>query len=238
MLVSADSNITEDGITYAVADGSATVLSCEQSVSGILDIPAQIRSYPVVAIADRAFSDCTLISELTIPASVESIGDYAFYRCYGLSSVTFSFGTRRIGEHAFDACTSLSYAFIPTSVEYIGDYAFSMCSALTSVTVAASVSEIGENSFKHADAMSFVYVTEGSCAHSYLTSRLVSVKLINGDVDADGTLTSSDVTLLVRCLSGYELGDGCDTRAADVYTDGKLSNRDVIYCIQKLAGWR
>ena len=113
-----------------------------------------------------------------------------------------------------------------------------MCSALSSVTVSASVDEIGENSFKHCDAMTGVYVTDGSFAHTYLTSRLVDVELINGDADADGVLTNADISLIVRCLSGYDTEDGFDEKKIDVYTDGKLTNRDVIWCVQKIAGWR
>ena len=237
-LVCAEESITEGGITYAVSGGEAAVVGCEQNVEGALAIPSVIESYPVTAIRDRAFSDRTLISSVAIPESVVTIGEYAFYRCYGLESVTLGFGVESIGAHAFDACSSLSYVFIPTSVLTIGDYAFSMCSALSSVTVSASVSLIGENSFKHADAMEGVYVTDGSYAHTYLASRLVDVELINGDADGDGALTNADISLIVRCLSGYDAEERFDERKIDVYTDGKLSNRDVIFCIQKLAGWR
>ena len=50
------------------------------------------------------------ITELVVPDSVTSIGDYAFHNCSGLTSVT-----------------------IPNSVTLIGSYAFYQCSSLTSV---------------------------------------------------------------------------------------------------------
>ena len=55
---------------------------------------------------------------------VTTIGHYAFYRCYSLTSVT-----------------------IPDSVTAIGDYAFNSCSSLTSIIIPDSVTEIGEGAF-------------------------------------------------------------------------------------------
>ena len=234
----ADGVQSEGGFEYTVSGGKATVVGAAAAVSGELEIPAQIGGYAVAAIGERAFADQTGITALKVPSSVKSIGDYAFYRCSGLAAVTIDFGALIIGEHAFDACTSLTYAFIPTSVESIGDYAFSMCAALASVTVPASVSAIGENSFKHCDAMSGVYVTQNSTAHTYLAHRKVDVEMIDGDADGDGTLTTTDIALYVRYLSGAEVTESFDPYKLDLYTDGKLSNRDAIYCIQKLTGWR
>ena len=234
----ADGVLCEGGFEYTVVDGQASIVGVTAQLEGKLEIPAELGGYAVSSIGARAFADQTGVTELIVPSSVKSIGDYAFYRCYGLTALTIDFGAMSIGEHAFDACTALTYAFIPTSVETIGDYAFSMCAALASVTVPASVSVIGENSFKHCDAMSGVYVTEDSTAHIYLAHRKVDVEMIDGDTDGDGVLTTTDITKYVRYLSGVEMDETFDPYKLDLYTDGKLSNRDAIYCIQKLTGWR
>ena len=54
---------------------------------------------------------------VVIPDSVTSIGDYAFYKCKGLTSVTIPDSVTSIGDYAFDGCTGL------TSVYYTGDIA-------------------------------------------------------------------------------------------------------------------
>lgn len=59
-------------------------------------------------------------------------------------------------------------------------------------------------------------------------------KKVSGDVDLDAKLTNSDVSLLVRVLSGFEAQD---VSMADVDGDGKLTNRDAVKMIQSLAGW-
>ncbi len=52
---------------------------------------------------------------MTIPSSVTSIGELAFFYCTSLTSVTIGNGVTSIGEHAFEACTNL------TSVYFIGN---------------------------------------------------------------------------------------------------------------------
>ena len=48
-----------------------------------------------------------LVADLVIPDGVTSIGDYAFYCCYGLTSVTIGEGVTSIGERAFAGCIKL-----------------------------------------------------------------------------------------------------------------------------------
>jgi hypothetical protein len=53
-----------------------------------------------------------------------------------------------------------------------------------------------------------------------------------GDYDSDGTVTNVDITLLVRYLSGVDIG----VEAVDLNGDGKINNRDAIYLIKVVAG--
>jgi hypothetical protein len=69
-----------------------------------------------------------------IPNSVTSIGNYAFFKCSNLTSVTIPDSVTSIGDYAFDYCNGLTSITIPSSVTSIGNGAFSNCENLTSIT--------------------------------------------------------------------------------------------------------
>jgi hypothetical protein len=84
---------------------------------------------------------------VTIPNSVTSIGERAFYGCRGLTSIEIPNSVTSIGEAAFNCCSGLTSIEIPNSVTSIGEYAFAECTGLTSVTIGNSVTSIGEGAF-------------------------------------------------------------------------------------------
>ena len=68
-----------------------------------------------------------------IPNSVTSIGEWAFYGCSSMTSVTIPNSVTSIGQGAFYGCSSMTSVTIPNSVTSIGNNAFSYCTSLTSI---------------------------------------------------------------------------------------------------------
>lgn len=101
----------------------------------------------VTSIGDFAFYGCTGLTSVSIPDSVTSIGYSAFEGCTGLTSITIPDSVTSIGNSAFCGCTGLTIIEIPDSVTSIGDYAFSGCTELTSVSIPGSVRSIGQKAF-------------------------------------------------------------------------------------------
>ncbi len=101
----------------------------------------------VTSIGDYAFYGCSSLASVTIGNSVTSIGYSAFYGCSSLTSVTIPDSVTSIGGDAFKYCSSLTSVTIPDSVTSIDYYAFAACSSLTSVTIPDSVTNIGTYTF-------------------------------------------------------------------------------------------
>ena len=113
-----------------------------------------------VCCARNLYLNGTLIEDLVIPNGVTMIGDYAFYNCDALTSVTIGDSVTTIGEKAFGGCDSLTSVTIGDSVTTIGDYAFSGCDALTSVTIGDSVTTIGKRAFNNCTSLKKVDITD------------------------------------------------------------------------------
>ena len=98
-------------------------------------------------LGDYAFYGCSGLTSLTIPSSVTSIGGDAFRDCSGLTSLTIPSSVTSIGSYAFCDCSGLTSLTIPSSVTSIGNAAFYDCSSLTSLTIPSSVTSIGNVAF-------------------------------------------------------------------------------------------
>jgi hypothetical protein len=86
------------------------------------------RANPLYCAQHLYSNNNTEITNLTIPSSVTSIGDFAFTGCSGLTSVTIPNSVTSIGEYAFAGCSGLTSVTIPNSVTSIGKDAFTQCS--------------------------------------------------------------------------------------------------------------
>ena len=98
-------------------------------------------------LGDYGFYGCSGLISLTIPSSVTSIGEAAFNGCSGLTSLTIPSRVTSIGGGAFYGCSNLTSLTIPSSVISIGSSAFYSCSGLTSLTIPSSVTSIGNSVF-------------------------------------------------------------------------------------------
>lgn len=82
-----------------------------------------------------------------VPEGVIEIADSAFINCTNLTAVKFPTTLERIGKYAFKLCENLKSIDIPDSVTEIGQYAFWMCHSLSKVRLSANLSKIESNAF-------------------------------------------------------------------------------------------
>ena len=88
-----------------------------------------------------AFSGCSSLTALTVPAGFTEIGDDAFSGCSSLTTLTLPAGLATIGEFAFDSCSSLTTLTLSAGLTTIGPWAFANCSSLTTLTIVSDHAE-------------------------------------------------------------------------------------------------
>ena len=152
--------------------------------------------------------DITSFDELQYFTGLTTIGDYAFYGCINMTSVTIPSSVTSIGDWAFGECKKLSSMEIPDGVASIGSGAYYACLALTSIHIPRSVVSIAEWSALPTsvssitvDADNPIYDSRNKCNAVIKTA---TNKLVSG---CKNTIIPKDVVIIgVTSLSGcYEL---------------------------------
>ena len=116
----AQTTFTAENLKYKVTDATAKTVE----LTGYVTAPTDALTIPA-----------TVTNEST-EYSVTSIGSWAFSSCSSLTAVTIPASVTNIGSNAFERCSSLTEVTIPASTIYIDNWVFDYCSALTAIHVA------------------------------------------------------------------------------------------------------
>ena len=152
------------GFVYIVLENGTVEVRGYKGTETDLVIPNEIDGKTVTRIGETfswGVTNCEAFTNITIPDTVTSIGDYAFIGCSGLTSMTIPKGVTRIDNGVFNGCTKLESVIIPEGVTSIGDSAFEYCSSLESITIPKTVISIGDNAFYQCTELTSVTIPEG-----------------------------------------------------------------------------
>ncbi|MBR0415044.1 MAG: leucine-rich repeat protein [Clostridia bacterium] len=120
-----------------------------------VDLPTTLES-----IGENAFRSCNGLKNITIPYSVTSIGNSAFILCKGLTSVGLNYGLTSIGNNAFEGCSGLTSVEIPASLTNFGSYAFRYCENLARATFQNGLTTIGASFFQQCTGLTEVVIPD------------------------------------------------------------------------------
>ena len=208
----------EGDFMYRISGAHATIYSYTGSATE-LTIPATLGGKPVTSIGDRAFSDCTGLTSISIPDSVTGIGNSAFSGCTGLTSIYIPGSVTSIGNSAFSNCTCLTSISIPDSVTSIGDGAFYGCTGLTTVNTSCAAAQsypwpagvrvgLGDGSFSYIPVDDTAY-----CLMSYSgdASEVVVPSVYNGKpvTQIDRDAFGKSVTLFLTGKTPFVASNPC-----------------------------
>ena len=160
-----------DGIYYRIINNSEPYevyvdRNYNIPYSGDVVIPASVTyggiGYSVTRIGESAFRRCSGLTSIEMPYSVTDIGDHAFGGCTSLTSVEIPNSVTTIGNYAFIDCTGLTSIVIPNSVTAIGNKAFLNCRSATSLRIGNLLTSIGYDAFSGCDGLMDILVSSGN----------------------------------------------------------------------------
>ena len=105
----------------------------------------------------RLFEDCTKLTQVILPRTVERIEPYMFCGCTSLTSYSIPSSIVSIGNNAFER-SGIKSINIPLNVKSIGDSVFIECSQLERVTIPSTVESFGQIVFAFCNKLSTVYI--------------------------------------------------------------------------------
>ncbi|WP_037271124.1 leucine-rich repeat protein [Ruminococcus flavefaciens] len=116
-----------------------------------------LSSTSISAIGDYAFWNCNNLTEVKLPKTVTTLGNYSYYgnpitalpdngaitsagnyafgECPNLKKVTVPSTYTSLGKGAFYSCTNLTDLTIPSSVTYMGNLIFNGCTSLVNLEI-------------------------------------------------------------------------------------------------------
>ena len=143
-----------------------------------------------------------ICSELVLPSTLTSVGQYAFYRCWSITSLVIPENIREIGESAFSNCPNLVSVTVASPAKKamntlaqeglsLGDYAFQGCTKLADINLSASLTGIGTGAFDgtawlNAQPDGVVYLSTFAYKYKVTMAEGTTLALLDGTTDVCG----------------------------------------------------
>ena len=207
---------------YIVKDDNTIEITGYNGHDTNLEIPSQIGEYTVTSIGVEAFCRNDTIDSITLPDTVKSIGEYAFYYS-DLKSIDIGNGVEIIGRNAFCGSDYLETLIIGDSLSAIEYNALYICSSLKNITVSENnqyFSAVDNVLFNKDKTILLRY-----CTGSYDGGYSIPITVTQVDDNAFyGSKWLEEITITdnVTTIGSHAFSD-C-TQLSDVHIGAKLQN--------------
>ena len=199
--------ISGSGKTWDFIDEDWNATAPWYDVSLRLRIKKVVVEKGITYVGTWAFYDCSEMTSVSLPTTLETMGASVFQDCTSLTSVTIPDGVTFISGDFFRGCTSLKSVTLPDSLRETGGCTFMYCTSLTSVRLPATLLSISWQMFKDCKS---------------LTSLTIPRSVVNVKQDAfSGCTALKNVTYT---------GTTADWKALTIYSGNEALTRAAIKC--------
>lgn len=150
--------VTSNSTPYTV---EVSKLSKKSRVT-TLDIPEKVdyngTTYSVTSLGEKAFRKSKYLTSVSIPNTVEFMGNCCFEASGHLQIVTLPSSLLDISAGAFKGCTSLSTINIPSSVNSIEYAAFSGCTSLSTINIPNNLTDLQLFTFSRCTSLKSIII--------------------------------------------------------------------------------
>ena len=115
---------------FSVEEGILYFDPAQYTGGSELTVPDQVDGQTVTAISKACFQNCTTLTTIQLPDTLEAIGEGAFRNCTGLRGIEIPGGVAFIGRDSFSGCSALEAVCISNKLQLIGSGVFDGCTSL------------------------------------------------------------------------------------------------------------
>ena len=204
--------------------------SAKPSVMVTLDMSGVVglTEIPKYGFTQTTSSGLKNLAGISLPASVKTIGGYAFYGCSNLETLTLSEGLETIGFVAFRGCTKLTSLTIPDSVTSLGTEVFLYCTGLTSVVLGHGITNLEAGVFNNCTGLTTITLPASLKTINFNSAFRQCTNLTEFIVEEgnqyfsaeNGVLFNKDKTKLITypsCSGSYEIPSGVTSISGAVF---------------------
>ncbi len=191
-------------MTFDLYEDHAALVGYSGSDTSLV-VPEEAEGLPVTEIHNMnndMLAGSFDVTEITLPDTIDLIGENAFYHFTKLESINLPSGLKKIGFRAFSN-TSISSITIPDTVTSIGMNAFSFCTRLSSVDLPENLEQLSKSPFMGCSSLEEITIA-GSKTKSISCCQII-----------DGVLYSPDGKELINYPGAkgdsYTVADGTES---------------------------
>ena len=147
-------------ISYAYNIGSEPLSIADKFLLNGREVTDLVIPASVDTIKAATFRGAKMLKSVSIPSSVQALEEGAFQSCTSILNVSIGDGVKTISEMAFNGCSSLESVNIGNGVTKIEDYAFLACTSLKNVSIGKGLKEVGWGAVHNCTNIENVYISD------------------------------------------------------------------------------